>query len=134
MPAPEVLIVDDDALLRRTVVRILANQRFRIREYDNPVALLEAALAGAPRPSLVVSDIVMPGLSGFSLASALRFVWPGLPMLLFSGSQSLRDGHIDGDGPVRFLAKPFSRTDLLAAIEELVQAEWTRPADVPRAR
>ncbi|MCU0617730.1 MAG: response regulator [Gemmatimonadaceae bacterium] len=131
MQAPEVLIVDDDALLRRTVVRILANQRFRIREYDNPVALLEAALAGAPRPALVVTDVVMPGLSGFSLASALRFVWPGLPMLLFSGSHTLRDGHIDGDGPVRFLSKPFSRTDLLEAIEALLQGGSTAPPRAP---
>ncbi|HMS03927.1 MAG TPA: response regulator, partial [Gemmatimonadaceae bacterium] len=120
MPLPEVLIVDDDALLRRTVVRILANERLRLRECGAPHEALEAALAGAARPALLVTDIVMPGLSGFGLASALRFLWPGLPVLLFSGSHTLSDGHVEGDGPVRFLPKPFTRGDLLAAVQALL--------------
>jgi DNA-binding NtrC family response regulator len=106
-----VLVVDDEELVCRYTARILANAGFRVlvaHDGEQAVALLTSL---GSLVWLVVSDIDMPRLSGIELAGMMAIRRPGLPVLLVSGQ---------GDPPEsyqqRFLRKPFTPDDLVAAV------------------
>ena len=71
--------------------------------------------------SLLLTDVVMPRTSGPELAERLRRTWPDLPVLSMSGYPStlVRDGGIL-DPSMRLLPKPFTPTELLAHVDEVL--------------
>lgn len=118
---PTVLIVDDDQSVRVMLGRLLRNRGYTVllaadaREATN--------LLGESTPSLVVSDIVMPGESGIDLRRATLERFPALPFILISGYSA--------DGPAEFVArtplttfvqKPFSVDQFLDLVESILGA------------
>jgi CheY-like chemotaxis protein len=71
-------------------------------------------------PDLLVTDVVMPGLSGTSLADTLRSRWPSLKVMFISGYAA--DCVSRGDLPdeVQLLDKPFTPAALLAKVREVL--------------
>lgn len=70
---------------------------------------------------IVVSDVRLPGASGLELAARIRTEWPGLPVLLVSGSGDGRVLAVARRLGVSFLAKPFLLPSLLAAILDVLE-------------
>jgi CheY-like chemotaxis protein len=68
---------------------------------------------------LVITDIVMPGLSGWELGKRLGERWPGLPVLYISGYTEDVITDVDARGAA-FLQKPFLPVDLLTTIRQLL--------------
>ena len=114
--AAHVLVVDDDPTVRGLVSRILTGAGYQV----SAVADAEAALALPTLAAItvVVSDLVLPGLDGLGLARRLAATSPSPPVLLMSGYAP--DG-VDTRG-THLLAKPFTRASLLAKLDELVRA------------
>jgi two-component system C4-dicarboxylate transport response regulator DctD len=117
---PVVLVVDDDAAVRRFLVRALMLRGLRVRDFESGAELLAYAAECTEPVGLLVSDLRMPGFTGFEVASAARRRWPALPVLLVSGSHSETDGTITEPGPTRFMAKPFAYADLLWHVDTLL--------------
>jgi len=114
IPDPLVLVVDDEPLVCRVTVRILADAGFRVLEaHDGEEALGLLATVGVL--ALVVSDLTMPGMTGLELEARVRELWPTVPVLLVSGKDRPPIGH-----PGHFLPKPFSPNALLAAVQRLL--------------
>jgi len=108
-----ILVVDDEDAVRHIVGRMLTDAGFPVveaRDGDEAVALIYS-LRG--KVHLVVSDVAMPGMSGNALAATVAERWPHLPLLLISGA-------LAGEGPDRFLRKPFTDEELIAAVERLL--------------
>ena len=82
-----VLLVDDEDALRRLAERALTRRGWTVLAANSAEEALErvAGLSGADRPAVVVSDAVMPGMSGTALIRLLREAQPGLPAILTSG-------------------------------------------------
>jgi two-component system cell cycle sensor histidine kinase/response regulator CckA len=83
-------------------------------------AALALLAAEAEPPSVLVSDVSMPGMDGPALVRAVRATTPTLPVILVSGyaeSEAIAD--LPG-APVQFLAKPFSIRDLAGRLDALV--------------
>jgi two-component system, NtrC family, C4-dicarboxylate transport response regulator DctD len=120
--APEtahVLVVDDEAVLRRLVKRALASADISVTEAANGIEALE--LCRAHEFSAVVSDIRMPLMDGRELVAELQRLDPGLPVILVSGSDEVATPQAARElGAFDFLQKPFVLFDLarrtLAAI------------------
>ena len=117
-----VLLVDDEAPVRRLAERSLSRQGFAViaaASAEDALALLTAENPGAEL-ACVISDVVMPGLDGPALVRRLRETWPHLPAILMSGyaDAALRDSLQADD--ICFLAKPFSMADLACAAATLV--------------
>src|SRR5580658_6663095 len=81
---PRVFVVDDEAVISNTLGVILRQQGFEAHSFSLPLEALQAARETAP--DLLISDVVMPLLSGIELAIQLREVCPNCKVLLFSGS------------------------------------------------
>jgi CheY-like chemotaxis protein len=117
VPAP-ILVVDDDPGLLVVLVRALEMHGFPTVS----AALPAEALAYQGPLRLLVTDIQMPGLDGFRLATLLRKRHAGLPVLLISGSHGVHDGTIELPGPTAFLDKPFVVAELVQTVRRLLVA------------
>jgi PAS domain S-box-containing protein len=111
--AGTVLLVDDEPLVRASTADMLAEMGYEVVEADSGADAL--ALIDLRAPDLVITDHLMPGLSGTDLALILAAERPGLPVLIVSGYAEL-DG-LPADLPR--LTKPFRQADLADCIARL---------------
>ena len=111
--AGTVLLVDDELLVRASTADMLTDLGYEVVEADSGQDAL--ALIDVRVPDLVITDHLMPGLSGTDLALILASERPGLPVLIVSGYADL-----DGFPPdLPRLTKPFRQADLAACIARL---------------
>jgi CheY-like chemotaxis protein len=125
---PVVLIVDDEKVIADTLSIILTHAGFiTMTAYDGVTAL---RIANQITPALVISDVVMPGISGVELAIMLKQSIPDIKILLFSGQASTvdllekarRSGH-----HFTALTKPVHPTDMLKRISECLATNTPPP-------
>ncbi|MFM7298820.1 MAG: PAS domain S-box protein [Planctomycetota bacterium] len=118
-----VLVVEDDASIRRLVERALGNAGYRVIAAANPEEALELFEQRAEEIALVFTDVVMPGMNGPELVRRIRAVAPSTRVLFTSGYAD--DRHIDAHGlpkDARFLPKPYSFAALTRSIRETLDA------------
>jgi FixJ family two-component response regulator len=117
MSSPDTLIciVDDDASIRKSLLRLLKSAGFTAEAFDSAQAYLDrAAHAG---PSCVVLDVLMPELTGLGLQQELVVRGRAEPIVFITG-----DGDIPASvqamkaGAVDFLSKPFNDAEFLDAV------------------
>jgi DNA-binding response OmpR family regulator len=118
-PRRKILIVDDEQVIADTLAIILSKSGFdTFVAYDGASAL---ALAYKLAPDLIVSDVVMPKMSGVDLAIAVTQTMPECRILLFSGQAAtvdlLEEARQSGHN-FTTLTKPVHPTDLLRRISE----------------
>jgi DNA-binding response OmpR family regulator len=117
---PVILVVDDERVIADTLATILKTQGFAaMPAYDAESAL---ELSRVIPPELLLSDVVLPGMSGIELAIAIKDAVPDCKVLLFSGQAatvSLLAGARHAGHTFTMLDKPVHPTDLLAKIREL---------------
>ncbi len=118
-----VLVVEDDARVRAVTVRALRAAGHRVLvASDGPEALAVVEQSDAP-VHVVVTDVVMPGMSGRAVVDALRRRQPGLRALFVSGYPQeviARRGVLEGG--IAFLPKPFTPAVLQARVREVLDA------------
>ena len=114
----EILIIDDDAFMRRLLVRILTGAGHRVREAADGRAGL--ALYREARPDLVITDILMPEQDGIETICTLRDEGSAPPILAISGSEELYLRFAAKLGASARLAKPFMPAQLLAMVADLL--------------
>ena len=116
-----VLLVEDDASLRRTATRVLSKYGYTVVTAIDGADALVRLRAGTARPDLVISDVVMPNTSGPQLLAALRDAGVA-PRMLFTSGYTARDVHERGliASDVPFLAKPWTIADLLRKVREVL--------------
>jgi len=126
--APVVLIVDDEKVIADTLSIILTKAGFvTMTAYDGESAL---RIGNAIRPALLISDVVMPGITGVELAIMLTQSIPNLKVLLFSGQAStvdLLDKARQGGHHFTALTKPVHPTDMLKRISECLAFQKPNP-------
>jgi response regulator RpfG family c-di-GMP phosphodiesterase len=115
-----VLVVDDEEVIRELFSQWLAQQGYRCVRAS--YATQAVAVAAEERPGVALLDLRMPGESGVWLARQLREQNPDIALIMVTGAQSF-DAAVEGMrlGVLDYLLKPFSRRDLLAAVERAVR-------------
>ncbi len=119
-PAPRaatVLLVDDEDIVRSGTAELLKDLGYAVVEANSGSHALDRVRAGL-LPDVVVTDHMMPGMTGADLAVELRRIHAGLPVLLVSGYANLTLAQ--SQGLVR-LAKPFRLSDLASRVAELLE-------------
>src|ERR1700733_15949145 len=84
-----VFVVDDETVIASTLERILMSQGFDVHSFADPLAALNASQSVPP--GLLISDVVMPQMSGIELAFRIRQKRPTCKVLLFSRHVSFVD-------------------------------------------
>jgi signal transduction histidine kinase len=113
-----VLIVEDEALVRRAAKRLLCKYGYHVMEASVPSEAI--VLAQEVHVDMVLCDVVMPQMSGPATVAALRGLKPGLPVLFmtgFSGHAAVEEGMADEDGK-QLLVKPFTEHGLLTRVRQ----------------
>lgn len=123
--APEgretILLVEDEAILRRLIERQLASLGYRVVPADGPAAALAALDPGKLEPDLVLTDVVMPGGGGVELVERLRRLRPALRAVVISGHGEVAVPAGSG-APPGFLQKPFTVVALARAVRAALDA------------
>ena len=112
-----ILVVDDEDLVRRIVARIISRLGYRVLTASDGAEALAVSRATPGPIELLLTDIVMPGMSGYAVAEILQEERPGIAVVLSSGYAEEDVSHFPGvhEGRVHFLAKPY-RTHHLADV------------------
>ena len=112
-----VFVVEDEVAVRKAVVRILSDGGYSLLQAAGPTSALDLARQWSGPIDLLLTDIVMPDLSGDELARELRKRRPNLRVVYMTGYSGEMDAAtLRIDGPV--VQKPFTRDSLLAAVAE----------------
>jgi two-component system, cell cycle sensor histidine kinase and response regulator CckA len=117
-----VLLVEDDEGVRRMTRRALEQGGYRVLEAANGLAALEQLTSTGGRIGLVLTDVVMPGMSGRDLADRIAELRPGTPVLFTSG---YTDGEIVRRGLLHpeaaFIQKPFGPDVIVRIVRERLE-------------
>jgi DNA-binding response OmpR family regulator len=120
--APEtILVVEDDASVRRMIVRVLQRSGFKVIAADSAQHGLAAFQSHPNAIKLTILDMVMPGMSGLDLANELRCACPEVRILYISGYiGSVAMESIGFSSPESVLLKPFGKGALVARVKQLL--------------
>lgn len=117
--AVRVLVVEDEDALRRLIVRFLRGAGYGVLEAEGPEQAEALALERGEPFDVLVTDVIMPHVSGVQLAQRLRARRPDLPVVYvsgYAGRELARHGLDHETGHDRLLVKPFQQHELLTAV------------------
>ena len=129
-----VLVVEDDDAIRANIARLLKLEGFEILAAANGARGLEQARIA--RPDIVISDISMPEMDGFALLEAIRgdaqlATTPVMLLTALDDRASMRRGMTAGADD--YLAKPFTRVELLEALQGLLRKKGRLQQSIDQA-
>jgi PAS domain S-box-containing protein len=119
--AVTVLLVEDNDMVRRLTTKLLRALRYDVVVADSPSAALSRVDAGL-RPHLLLTDVVMPEMSGVELHRLMVRRIPGVKTVFVSGHTGYHAvGEVLAEQDVVFVQKPFTKQDLDVAIQQLLR-------------
>jgi CheY-like chemotaxis protein len=129
---PVVLVVDDESAIADTLTEILSRSGYAaMTAYDGNDALETALMTP---PEMLITDVILPGMSGVELAITVRRIFPDCKILLFSGQASTadlltsakREGH-----HFTLLSKPVHPRDLLKCVADSLKQSGLQVHSIP---
>jgi len=115
-----VLLIEDEPNIIEAIRFILKREGWRVEtHYDGTSAYSKVVDS---RPDVVILDVMLPGRSGFDILRDIRADagLNGLPVLMLTAKGQVKDRELaERIGASRFMAKPFSNTEVLASVREL---------------
>jgi two-component system cell cycle sensor histidine kinase/response regulator CckA len=116
-----ILVVEDDASLRKMVGTLLASTGYKILEAGTAEAAVRMVRSLKGPVDLLVTDVLLPDLNGVELSALLKTIQPSLRVLLISGYTGDLIAQYEAIDPkLRLMEKPFTRRALLATIYEVL--------------
>ena len=127
-----VVVVDDDPSVRQSVHTLLKREGYRVSVYDSADAFLQNLEFHTP--TVLLTDVRMPGMSGVDLQARLKALGHDLPMVFVSG-ESRQEEIIAAmkHGAIDFLLKPFTAQAMLDALQRAMHMATERLAQANKA-
>jgi PAS domain S-box-containing protein len=116
-----VLLVEDDDAIRSLATRILRSRGYPVLAAENGMAAIAAAKAHDGKIDLLLTDLMMPGLSGEDLAVKIRQMCPGIAVMFMSGFSEPSQDDAARAQDATFLEKPFAPDELARRVEEVLR-------------
>jgi CheY-like chemotaxis protein len=132
--APRVLVVDDEAPVRRQLKVGLVQHGYQVEESEEGLdALAKIRSARTRTPfDFVVLDICLPDIDGLRLLSAIKGTYPQLPVVVISGyGTDATADCVEGRSGSAYLDKPFEVSTLVAEFTRIAHPEGVEPARIP---
>jgi CheY-like chemotaxis protein len=118
-----VLVVEDESLVRTLALRALERAGYRVFEAPNAAEGLTVARALGPALSVLLSDIVMPGMDGRELAATIEREMPHVAIVLMSGYAGERDLAEISASSWAFIRKPFTVDELRTRVRDALREQ-----------
>ena len=119
---PRVLIVDDERSVLTSLVRLLRNDDYRLLTADSPAQAI--AIMRSNEVAVVLSDQMMPGMTGVQLAQRLLQIRPELPIILCTGFSNLVSKEkAKAIGIREFALKPLTKREIAGLIRKVLDGE-----------
>jgi PAS domain S-box-containing protein len=116
-----ILLVEDEAMIRVLVCNVLGGHGYVVYEADDGEHAEDIIEARGGGIDLIITDVVLPGMSGRELVERLAAAYPGIPALFMSGyTRDVIDNHGVLHAGLAFLQKPFSPEALLRKVREVL--------------
>jgi CheY-like chemotaxis protein len=116
-----ILLVEDDGTVRKVAARILSVLGYKVLEAENGTRAMDIAVQHEGRIDLLLTDIIMPGVDGRSVADLVGGVRPGIKVIFASGYPV---AHLEEIGvlgrDMALLTKPFGRSELAKKVREVL--------------
>jgi FixJ family two-component response regulator len=120
---PTVFVVDDDAAVRKSLVRLLKSAGYRAESFASADEFIQCWKRN-PVPGCVLLDIQMPGIDGLQLQQELINSTHAIPIIFITGHGDIPSSvKAMKAGAVDFFSKPFNDEDLFQAIREAIQRD-----------
>jgi DNA-binding response OmpR family regulator len=125
----KILIVEDDPAILRGLSDALAFKGYAVLTAVSGGQGLQAALTGSP--DLVLLDVLLPKMDGFTVLHEVRKARPQLPVIMLT-ARGTEEDRVRGltEGADDYVVKPFSATELIARVEAVLRRSAERPRDV----
>jgi two-component system cell cycle sensor histidine kinase/response regulator CckA len=120
-PAPTVILVEDDAALRSSLVRQLEARDYAVVSASSGQEALAILKEKGLAIDLLLTDVMMPGLLGPELVAITRLRWPGVGCLYMTGGADDRAVKMIRDSQIPWLKKPFTNAELREALEAVLR-------------
>lgn len=133
--ARTILVIDDVGVVRKAAFHLLSEAGYRVFEAGSAAEALEVLATSRQPIDLALVDVVMPDVSGVDLVRLIREEWPAVRILFMSAHPAeilVREG-LDHPG-VFFLAKPFTRSELLDKLDAVLRSRRHDGETTPSAR
>jgi CheY-like chemotaxis protein len=116
-----ILVLDDDELVSEYLGALLEAESYEVTVLNDPVAALKYFKEHADDFDLIITDQIMPGLTGVEVAQAILELRPTIPVLLITGySQKITAENAESYGLSGFFSKPINENLFLDKISNLV--------------
>lgn len=119
-----VLLVDDNPTVRSSVYRVLSERGYKVLEAVNGSEALRLSQNYAERIDLLLTDLMLPGMSGREVAQHLRAVHPHLKVLFMTGYSHSHSTQPNGE-PLALFRKPFTGSALARKVRSVLDADAT---------
>ncbi len=136
-----VLVVEDEPAVRRATVRVLKREGYYVLSAQNGEESLRVAEKHRGTIDLLLSDVIMPGLSGPQAAEKILQDRPDVKVLYMSGyTDEALDRYGVLDDGIPLLHKPFTPQSLMTAVKKIIgdgtagEGTWEPPPELPRGR
>lgn len=116
-----ILVVEDEESVRDMIYTVLKDRGFSVTLAKNGIEAMELLQKNNIKPNLLITDVVMPGMSGSELVEYVKKIMPELKILFISGyTEETMIKHGLTDKEIFFLQKPFLIEDFLLQIQKLI--------------
>lgn len=128
----EIWVVDDDSSIRWVLEKALSNAGFRTVSYDNAQAVLDRLTHDINKPSVLVSDIRMPDIDGFTLLQQIQTIYPELPVIIMTAHSDL-DAAVSAyqKGAFDYIPKPFDVDDVILLVKRALLKNQEKSSSLP---
>ena len=124
MPPPAILVVDDEVHIARTTAMILEKNGYKAFTAAEGAEALAVYEMHVDEIKIVLTDVIMPGMSGVQLALALKEINPRVKIIASTGQASEnRQSQLHAAGVNTILRKPYDAKKLLTTLHDAIHAE-----------
>ena len=117
-----ILLVEDEPALQQKICEVMENAGYRVLAAGDGAQGLRLALEEARQIHLLLTDVVMPNMSGPRLSERLRTTGPDTKTLYMSGYPDMGEGSEALRSQPNFIQKPFTQEDLLRRVREVLDS------------
>ncbi|HNN12993.1 MAG TPA: response regulator transcription factor [Anaerolineales bacterium] len=133
MGASNILVIEDDPLVARTIERCLRGSEYRVQVVNTGVAGLKAARRKIP--DLVLLDVMMPGMDGYTVCKEMRedALLKDVPIIFLTAKNKVEDKIVGlSVGADDYLGKPFNVDELLLRVKAILRRTHISAPSVPQ--